>query len=112
MENPPNEGFDEHANDSPVEEQIGVDTRPFTEFEEELFQTRYENGYDLFIDPNYISWLQLHHPESLPEVSAPSNDETMELEEYLHADHDMDADYPPNIRYVYVYVAALCLSHL
>ena len=36
-EDPPNEGFDEHEDDSPVVEQIGVDTRPFTEFEEELF---------------------------------------------------------------------------
>ena len=103
----PNEGFSEHLDDNPVEEQTGMDldldlSRPFTEFEEELFKTRYENGYDLFIDPNYVSWLQLHHPEALPEHihgSATSNhDETMELEECLHADLDMDVEHPPQIR--------------
>ena len=47
-----------------IEHQIGENldlSCPLTELEE-LFQT---NGYDLFIDP--FSWLQLHHPESLPE---------------------------------------------
>jgi hypothetical protein len=41
-----------------------------------LFTLRYENGYDLFIDPDYVSWLLETHPEDAPahitaEVSDP-----------------------------------------
>ena len=31
-----------------------------------LFNLRYENGYDLFIDPDYVSWLLETHPEDVP----------------------------------------------
>ena len=32
----------------------------------QLFQTRFEEGYDL-PDRDYFEWLHVHHPESLPE---------------------------------------------
>ena len=38
-------------------------TISFIQEEEQLFQHRYENGYDLSNDPKYISWLHIHHPE-------------------------------------------------
>lgn len=38
----------------------------FTSEEIELFETRFANGYDLFIDSKYVSWLQQCHPDSLP----------------------------------------------
>ena len=28
-----------------------------------LFKRRYEEGYDSYIDANYIRWMRLHHPE-------------------------------------------------
>lgn len=31
-----------------------------------MFQRRYEEGYDLFVFADYVSWLELHHPEVLP----------------------------------------------
>ena len=43
----------------------------FTEEQIAQFQLRYDNGYDLYIDQDYVTWLQLHHPDSLPvELSA------------------------------------------
>ena len=43
---------------------------------EDLYQQRFEKGYDLF-DPDYILWLEQHYPEALPAdryklTSAPS----------------------------------------
>ena len=43
---------------------------------EDLHQQRFDEGYDLF-DPDYILWLEQHHPEALPAdryklTSAPS----------------------------------------
>ena len=100
----------EQTADNAIEDQIGENldiSRPFTELEEELFQTRFENGYDLFIDPNYISWLQLNHPESLPaHVSADLNrDDNMDLDNNVHMDPDMDMDCSvPLTRYMCMYV--------
>ena len=65
-----NENTDVQTANNANEDQTGENldlSHPFTKLEEELFQLRYENGYNFFIDPNYVSWLQLHHPESLPE---------------------------------------------
>ena len=36
-----------------------------------LFQTRYEERYDVY-DRDYVSWLQQNHPESLPAHFKPS----------------------------------------
>ena len=35
----------------------------FSSEQEMLFKRRYEEGYDLYIDANYIRWMRLHHPE-------------------------------------------------
>ena len=31
-----------------------------------LFQRRFSEGYDLGIDPDYLWWLKIHHPEATP----------------------------------------------
>ena len=52
-----NDDSNEQTVDNAIEDQIGENldlSRPFTESEEELFQTRYKNGYDLFTDPNCL----------------------------------------------------------
>ena len=35
----------------------------------ELFETRLENGFDVYEDSDYVSWLQFYHPESAPALS-------------------------------------------
>jgi len=37
---------------------------PFTQEQEEHFQRRYREGFDLSIDPDYNRWLKANHPES------------------------------------------------
>lgn len=37
----------------------------FTSEKEDLFQHRFEEGYDL-LDPEYLSWLRLNHPDAVP----------------------------------------------
>ena len=37
--------------------------KPYTESELALFQTRYENGYNLSHDKRYNSWLRENHPQ-------------------------------------------------
>ena len=38
----------------------------FTEDQISLFQQRHDNGYNLYNDRMYVSWLQQKHPECLP----------------------------------------------
>ena len=38
----------------------------FTDEQLERFQHRYEEGYDIYVDCDYVRWLELHHPKSLP----------------------------------------------
>ena len=38
----------------------------FTEEEICLFQNRFENGYDLYHDNQYVNWLRQEYPDSLP----------------------------------------------
>ena len=62
--------FNDCLGDLDLEEDLGQSFDQYSQFtplEEELFKTRYENGYDLFIDPIYVSWLAVNHPEALPE---------------------------------------------
>ena len=41
----------------------------------ELFATRFENGYDIYTDEEYVAWLIENHPESVPsEIYLKSND--------------------------------------
>ena len=43
----------------------------FTAAQEELFKKRYKEGYDLFIDADYVTWIKIHHPDTkLPTDSA------------------------------------------
>jgi len=39
-------------------------THSFSAEQEEYFQWRYAEGYNLLIDPDYVEWLKLNHPES------------------------------------------------
>ena len=41
----------------------------FSSEELELFEKRFENGYDIFIDERYVAWLQEYHPEFAPSIS-------------------------------------------
>lgn len=38
----------------------------FTVEQEVLFKRRYEEGYDIYDDPKYVSWLREYHPETAP----------------------------------------------
>ena len=31
------------------------------------FEERYSNGYDIFVDKDYVKWLSLYHPKALPD---------------------------------------------
>ena len=35
----------------------------FTDEEEQVFQTRYEENCDIFVDLRYVAWLKVNHPE-------------------------------------------------
>lgn len=39
----------------------------FTPSEIERFTTRYENGYDIYTDPRYVTWLVENYPDALPD---------------------------------------------
>ena len=65
-------GSGDSRNGGPIEDLEGVvaaemsDTIvTFTPEQEERFQRRHEEGYDVY-DPIYVPWLELNHPESLP----------------------------------------------
>ena len=38
----------------------------FTTQQIELFSTRFMEGYDMYDDQEYVTWLQLTHPEAVP----------------------------------------------
>jgi len=40
-----------------------ADNKDFIATQEGLYQRHVEGGCDLFIDPNYVRWLRLYHPE-------------------------------------------------
>ena len=46
--------------------QSGATNGTFTDEQLELFEKRLEEGYDLFVDADYVRWLEMHHPEALP----------------------------------------------
>ena len=41
-------------------------TALFTEEQERRFRIRFEEGFNVFMDDDYVTWLEIHHPESLP----------------------------------------------
>ena len=60
------------------QEETPIPPKPF--FSEEqihLFQTRFENGYNLFIDKDYVAWVNIHHPEFLPSTSGDTSISTI-----------------------------------
>ena len=38
----------------------------FSEDQINLFERRYDNGYDIYDDQMYVAWLQQQHPDDLP----------------------------------------------
>ena len=47
-----------------LQEETPIPPKPFFSKEQiHLFQTRFENGYNLFIDKDYVAWVNIHHPE-------------------------------------------------
>ena len=61
---------DNHSTDAHlINDDNGVDTSgdyandSFTSEQEELFRKWYWEEYDLLIDPDYIRWIRIHHPE-------------------------------------------------
>lgn len=48
------------------ESELSPTASSFTLEQEELFQKRVEEKYDLFVDPDYVWWLKIHHPHLLP----------------------------------------------
>ena len=47
-------------------------THSFTDEQERRFQIRFEEGFDVFTDDDYVKWLEIHHPEAL-QLSAPKD---------------------------------------
>ena len=52
--------------DSVVASTMNSSTSTFTSMQIELFQTRFEDGYNIYNDKDYVSWLELNHPEAAP----------------------------------------------
>ena len=57
----------------------------FTDEQEQLYQKRYDEGYNLTVDSEYLRWLKFHHPESslLCDGLSESNEEELSLSEYF-----------------------------
>ena len=51
-------------NDMPVD----TDALPsdFSVEQQQLYKKRFDEGYNLYIDPDYVRWLRMYHPESYP----------------------------------------------
>ena len=60
-------------------------TVTFTAEQEQRFQIRYEEGFNIFTDRLYVKWLELHHPEVLPAdcSSRPSANDEFTLADYF-----------------------------
>ena len=58
---------------------------PFTVAENELFEQRYTEGYDLTIDPRYNKWLQAHHPDATILAHIPQVSKGMYIIIYIHS---------------------------
>ena len=74
--------------DAPVDpsnSSSGPDEESFSDRQIATFEERYESGYDLVFDKDYIRWLTLHHPDALPQFADFTND-----------DEDTHSDSPPD----------------
>ena len=65
-----------------------------------LFQRRYDEGYDLYIDADYIRWMRANHPEVDIPVSA--EQDSGSLLEFSHI----------LLQYVHFYFKVLKTKHL
>ena len=54
-------------NDRSGEDASMLEESHFTPKQVELFQCRYENGYDLYKDTDYVPWLMDNYPEDVPD---------------------------------------------
>ena len=70
------------------DEQEKSKSTTFSKEQEQLYQRRYEEGYDL-MDPQYLRWLEIHHPESVPadkDKLVPAPESTEDLNQQSLAD--------------------------
>ena len=70
----------------------------FTPEQEELFNRRYEENYDI-PDPIYLEWLKINHPESHPETPVCPSEQrfTPEQEELFNRRYEENYDIPDPI---------------
>ena len=59
--------LEEMMEEGAPEDNQGVKATAFSPSELELFTTRYENGYDIYTDTEYVIWLAENHPDALPD---------------------------------------------
>ena len=59
--------LEEMMEEGAPEDNQGVKATAFSPSELELFTTRYENGYDIYTDTEYMIWLAENHPDALPD---------------------------------------------
>ena len=62
----------------------------FTHEQLEPFQRAYDEGCDVYINPTYVQWLELYHPESLPAdcyslIPAAEESHQMSVAEHFHS---------------------------
>ena len=96
-----NRGENETENEKPEDgensdEQENDKNKTFSEEQEQLYQMRYEEGYDL-MDPQYLQWLEIHHPDSVPadkDMFVPAPDPTEDLNQQSLT--DMFSFVPPS----------------
>ena len=61
-----------------LQEETPIPPKPcFSEEQIHLFQIRFENGYNLFIDKDYVAWVNIHHPDFLPSTSGDTSISTI-----------------------------------
>ena len=71
-------------------------TNKFSSSQLTCFQKRYDNGFDVFTDIDYVRWLKLYHPDSLPddvEDSSELDSNNLQIEVPL-GDHGDDTSSP------------------
>ena len=59
--------LEEMMEEGAPEDNQGVKATAFSHSELELFTTRYENGYDIYTNTEYMIWLAENHPDALPD---------------------------------------------
>ena len=57
---------DEHGDNRMFADNRHENSALFDQNQLELYERRFLEGYHLFVDSDYVNWLQLYHPEALP----------------------------------------------